>query len=195
MRHDSVIADLPGGTTFYFVRHGATAANATNVRCGGDVDLPLLPIGVTQAHAVAATIRARALPIPLVISSSLMRARQTAEIVSAALGDLPIVLEPLFDERRLGTLNGASVPMTESLLAAEPAPPSVEPLQAFEERVSQAFSQHGHAFAHGALLVSSRGVARMISRLLNVVEHMPVGNGELIEYRLELGRHTCRLLV
>lgn len=188
---DHHIAD---GTTFYFVRHGATAANASNVRCGGDVDVPLLRIGIAQAHAAARTIRAHALPIPMVVSSSLLRARQTAEIVSIALGHLPILVEPLFDERRLGELNGAPIALTESLLSAETAPASVEPLDAFQARVAQAFSQHRHAFAQGALLVSSKGVARMISRVLDIVDHVPVDTGGLLEYRIEPRGHLCRLL-
>jgi len=58
----------------YLVRHGRTAANARGL-LQGRLDPPLDEIGCKQAAAIASLVG----PVDAVISSSLLRARQTAE--------------------------------------------------------------------------------------------------------------------
>jgi probable phosphoglycerate mutase len=60
------------------VRHGRTAANAEG-RLQGRLDQPLDDVGTRQAAAVADLVRRSAGEIDRVISSPLVRARQTAE--------------------------------------------------------------------------------------------------------------------
>jgi probable phosphoglycerate mutase len=62
----------------YLVRHGRTAANASGL-LQGRLDPPLDEIGRKQAKAIAALVG----PVDTVISSSLLRARQTAEFFDA----------------------------------------------------------------------------------------------------------------
>lgn len=63
--------------TVYFVRHGQSEMNAQNRY--GTSDTPLSPLGREQAKDTAA--RCVALPIDVIISSPIVRARQTAEII------------------------------------------------------------------------------------------------------------------
>ena len=78
------------------VRHGRTAANAAG-QLQGRLDQPLDDLGVRQALAVAAYVG----PVDEVISSPLLRARQTAE----AFG-LPVHLDERWIEIAYGKYEG-----------------------------------------------------------------------------------------
>jgi broad specificity phosphatase PhoE len=73
-------------------RHGETDDNVPPQRFMGSRDTPLNERGREQAHRLAATVAD--LGIAAVWTSGLLRARETAEIVGAALG-----LEPRVDAR------------------------------------------------------------------------------------------------
>jgi broad specificity phosphatase PhoE len=75
-------AGLPA-RAFWFLRHGETDWNAQGLS-QGQVDIPLNPTGLAQAHAAAGLLRGRG--IVSIVSSPLSRARDTADIVAAALG-------------------------------------------------------------------------------------------------------------
>ena len=90
---------------FYFLRHGQTAWNVEG-RFQGHSDIPLNEVGLAQAHD-AAKILARC-PIDLIVTSPLMRARRTAEIVSAQLGK-PLLFDDDLKERRFGAFEGLVV--------------------------------------------------------------------------------------
>lgn len=68
----------------YFLRHGQ-AANRADWQ-GEDSARPLTTDGKRRMQREGAALRALDLAIDLVISSPLLRARQTAEIVASALG-------------------------------------------------------------------------------------------------------------
>ncbi|MGE5192592.1 MAG: histidine phosphatase family protein [Deltaproteobacteria bacterium] len=73
-------------TWLYLVRHGATEANqrVPYILQGHAIDLPLSPTGEGQARAVAGFLRQ--FPIGRVFSSTMIRARQTAETIARELG-------------------------------------------------------------------------------------------------------------
>lgn len=75
----------------YIVRHGESRGNLAGMLQGSRVDEPLSPRGVRQAEALSARLAPE--PIDAVYASPMIRARQTAEIVSAPHG-LPIVADP-----------------------------------------------------------------------------------------------------
>ncbi len=83
------------------VRHGRTAANATGL-LQGRVDNQLDELGHRQARAIATGLGV--LREPRVVSSPLVRARQTAE----ALG-LPVEIDPRFIELDYGALDEVPV--------------------------------------------------------------------------------------
>jgi broad specificity phosphatase PhoE len=93
-----VLARIP----FWFLRHGETDWNAAN-RTQGSTDIPLNANGVAQAHAAAELLRG--LDIGTLVCSPLGRARQTAEIVGAALGLTPEV-RPGLREANFGVHEG-----------------------------------------------------------------------------------------
>ena len=79
------------------VRHGRTQANAEG-RLQGRIDLPLDELGLRQAAAIGAALR----PVELIVSSPLLRARQTAAAI-----DAPCRVDDRLTELDYGTLDGA----------------------------------------------------------------------------------------
>jgi broad specificity phosphatase PhoE len=84
-------------TTLYLMRHGATEANlATPPRLQGRRhNAPLVPVGVRQAEATRDFLAVR--PIDQCFSSPLLRALETAAIVSAPHGLVPTTLRGLIE--------------------------------------------------------------------------------------------------
>lgn len=87
--------------SIYLIRHGQTAGNAD--RRLQTPDTPLNELGLEQARRLGERLRAAG--IGHVLSSDLMRARQTAEAVAQSTG-APLELEPLLQERNFGELRG-----------------------------------------------------------------------------------------
>ena len=173
-------ADRP--FTLYFVRHGVTEPNFRGFRCGGDFDIPLMDIGCDQAYLLAKQIEKMNLRIGVIVTGTLIRTRQTASIISGVLGNVPIEVDPLFNERRLGQWNNRPIAETEELLAAKVTPPGGESEADFERRLSLGLDNLKPLLDRRPLLVSSKGVGRVMNVLLGGPGRMQVGNGEIVEF-------------
>ena len=173
-------ADRP--FTLYFVRHGVTEPNFRGFRCGGDLDIPLMDLGCDQAYLLAKQIEKMNLRIGVIVTGSLIRTRQTASIISGVLANLPIEIDPLFNERRLGQWNNRPIAETEELLAARVTPPGGESEDEFTQRVSVALENLRPQLDRRPLLVSSKGVGRVLNGLLGGQGRMQIGNGEIVEF-------------
>jgi broad specificity phosphatase PhoE len=90
-------------TTLHLVRHGQSEWNVTRRLQGQTEHVPLTPLGRDQALAAARALAGR--DIAAVRSSDLLRARQTAGVISAHLR-LPAHLDAGLREQRYGTLEG-----------------------------------------------------------------------------------------
>src|SRR5260221_9510953 len=132
-------ADRP--FTLYFVRHGITEPNFRGFRCGGDLDLPMMDIGCDQAYLLAKQIDKMNLRIGMIVAGSLIRTRQTASIISGVLGTVPIEIEPLLNERKLGQWNNRPIAETEDMLKRKGTPPAGESQDQFDAPVALAL-QH-----------------------------------------------------
>ncbi len=91
-------------TTLIWVRHGEADSNRDG-RFGGHSPVPLTERGMAQAERTATAVM-RWAPTALV-SSDLLRARQTAAPIAAATG-LRLDLDPALRERSLGIFDGLS---------------------------------------------------------------------------------------
>lgn len=91
----------------YLVRHGQSHVNLSDLTAEHR-DEPLTELGLAQARAVATWLADQVRPTEL-ISSTVTRAKQTAEAISAATG-LPVRLEPRI--REVGTVrpDGTAIP-------------------------------------------------------------------------------------
>jgi probable phosphoglycerate mutase len=173
-------ADRP--FTLFFVRHGVTEPNFRGYRCGGDLDLPLMDIGCDQAYLLAKQIEKMNLRIGVIVTGSLIRTRQTASIISGVLANVPIELDPLFNERRLGQWNNRPIAETEEQLKARMTPPGGESEEDFHRRIELALDNLRPHFDRRPLIVSSKGVGRVMNDLLGGDGRMQVGNGEIVEF-------------
>ena len=168
--------------TLYFVRHGITEPNFRGFRCGGDLDLPMMDIGCDQAYLLAKQIERMHLRIGVIVAGSLIRTRQTASIISGVLGTVPIEIEPLINERKLGQWNNRPISETEDLLKRNVTPPGGESEPQFEARIALAFEHLRPQLERRPLLVSSKGVGRVLNSILGGTGRMSVGNGEIVEF-------------
>jgi probable phosphoglycerate mutase len=181
--------------TLFFVRHGITEPNFRGFRCGGDLDIPMMDIGCDQAYLLAKQIDKMNLRIGVIISGSLIRTRQTALIVSGVLGTVPVEIEPLLNERRLGQWNNKPISDTEDMLKRNVTPPGGESEEQFESRIALAFEHLRPYLEKRPLIVSSKGVGRVLNTLLGGTERMSVGNGEIVEFSVapQAGQSSLRV--
>jgi broad specificity phosphatase PhoE len=84
--YDLIKHPAQGETTIFLVRHGQTAANLDH-RLAGITDVPLDPLGETQATEVAEYFRN--VPFDTLLSSPLARARETARRIGTVTGHTP----------------------------------------------------------------------------------------------------------
>ena len=89
-----------------FLRHGESVGNAED-RFQGQADFPLTEKGRAQAKALVERWRAEGVTFDRCISSPLLRAAQTAEIVTQAL-NVPLEFDPDWMEINNGLLAGLS---------------------------------------------------------------------------------------
>ncbi len=98
-----LLEDIPA-VPFYFIRHGETDWNV-NKLCQGRKDIPLNTNGIKSAYSAAKKLAN--VSFDLILTSPLLRAKQTAEILSKELKvDFEIAEE--FAERGFGELEGKS---------------------------------------------------------------------------------------
>ncbi len=107
--------------TFVFLRHGESVGNA-EARWQGQSDYMLTEKGRAQARLLADRWRMEGVKFDLIITSPLIRAKETAEIIASAL-DAELELEPLLMERHIGEMEG----LTAEEVRKKPQPPYVTP--------------------------------------------------------------------
>lgn len=142
------------------VRHGESEGNATRTFTGS-TEVPLTDLGRVQARR-AADVLARQFAPGLVVTSPYARARQTAEIIAAALS-LELVVEADFHEQWLGDLRG----MPYDAVGRDPAfdrtrpwdwrPPGGESLIDVQKRVVPALERLARAHAGREVVMVSHG--------------------------------------
>jgi probable phosphoglycerate mutase len=92
-------------TELLLVRHGQSTWNALG-RWQGQADPPLSELGERQAAAAARRLGDGAVPpVARVVTSDLVRARRTADVIAAVLG-VELEIEPRLRERHAGEWTG-----------------------------------------------------------------------------------------
>lgn len=106
---------------FVFLRHGESVGNA-QARWQGQSDYPLTERGRAQAKALARRWKAEGVKYDLAITSTLMRAKETAEIVTSTL-DVKLETDNIWMERAIGEMEG----LTAEEVRQKPRPPYTTP--------------------------------------------------------------------
>jgi broad specificity phosphatase PhoE len=110
--------------TFVFLRHGESIGNAES-RWQGQSDYDLTEKGRLQAQALADRWKSEGMKFDLIIASPLVRAKETAKIVAAAL-NANVEFDPILMERHIGEMEG----LTAEEVRKKPQPPFVTPYDA-----------------------------------------------------------------
>lgn len=159
-----------------FVRHGETSWNAER-RLQGHQDIPLNTLGLAQAAAAARYLSAKhaQTPFAALVSSDLLRARQTADAIAAALR-LEVQNAPGLRERHYGDFEGKTPGEAAlhdgaaygAMLAREDlagAPGNVEPLNAMVERIERYLAELAQVHQdQSVILVTHGGVLDILYR-------------------------------
>ena len=88
----------------YIARHGQTQWNLEN-KVSGRTDIPLTEMGLQQAAQLAENAKGKG--IEVILASPLLRARQTAQAVSDAIG-VPVQIDDRLMELDFGVFEGKS---------------------------------------------------------------------------------------
>jgi 2,3-bisphosphoglycerate-dependent phosphoglycerate mutase len=159
-------------TELIFIRHGETDWNRQQ-RFQGQIDVPLNALGHQQAARLAQRLAAEDAPDAM-ISSDLLRTRQTSAPLARAWGQTP-QLDAAFREQHFGIFEGLDVPTIKSQHAAlwtrwlehegDFALPGGENLVQFHRRVLDAVRALATAHAGKRLaIVTHGGVLDMLWR-------------------------------
>lgn len=165
----------------YFVRHGLSEMNVLGFRAGS-IETPLTDKG--RAVAKLAGEHARNLGIDLIVSSSMGRALETAEIIAREIS-YPleaIQKSDLLVERHFGILEGKPYKPGEDLDVVE----GIEQAEALFERVTQALDWIETLPGNTVLIVSHGATGRALRHVLDPnisFASASFNNAEIVELR------------
>ncbi len=183
--------------TLIIVRHGETDFNVSG-RYAGSTDVPLNDKGIEQALQLAQKLRLR--QVDVIISSPLLRALKTAEIINGIHG-VPLFTDERFSERCMGAFEGLT-----RLEAKERYPdvwvrnitrmpderaPGGETIRQVDQRVFDGLCRLEAEYAGRCVLLVShafaaRAMNRRLCRLSFADMHdFVLGNCEIAEYSIE----------
>lgn len=163
-------------------RHGETEWNAVG-RLQGHTDIPLNDRGRTQARELASALAGHA--IGRVVTSDLARARETGEIVAAALGLARPDVVPELRERRFGVFEGLTrdecmqryPEAWQAWHARTGVPDGAEPLDGAVARMHAALEALLAGDSAPVLVVSHGGIMRLWLAEITAAPVPPLPNG------------------
>lgn len=170
------------------VRHGQTDFNVQK-RYTGSKNIKLNEKGIALAKFTASKLKAY--DIDIIISSTLNRARQTAEIISTEL-NIPIIEMKEFCEKNVGVYEGLTREEVKnkyphlwkkfSTPIYDEAPDGAETIKEVEKRVFYALEHiiNNYTNEKNVLVVTHGFIARVINKFFN-----KVSEDEFFKYRLE----------
>ena len=123
-----------------FLRHGKTDWNDKGLLQGRD-DIPLNNQGIAQArsagHELAKSFEGKSFRFDKIITSPLSRAEVTANIISSALGNVPVMIDERLIERDFGILSGKEYDFTSRVVLENVEEKSVETVESIVKRVNE----------------------------------------------------------
>lgn len=157
-------------TTIYLIRHGETDWNAMG-KVQGATNIPLNITGEQQAKKTRDYFKDKA--IGVMISSPLIRAKRTAEIMIEHL-DVPLIEMSEFVERCYGDAEGLTI---EERLEKYPTGdiPRLECRESLEKRVLKGINQILDKHANKTVLVVAHGA--VINAILYALSKGQIGSG------------------
>lgn len=163
--------------TIYYVRHGESEGNAAGVLVGATMDSPLTKNGEEQAKSAAPLLADK--QIGLIVSSPLVRAHRTAEIIAKELGYKgKIITNDLLKERDFGAASGLPRAQAYELLDSPQGAEGVETVEAFYQRMQQVLAWLRTLPAERIMVAGHAGAGKMLTA---AVEGTPAA--EFLQYK------------
>ena len=154
-------ANVGEPTTFLLARHGATTYSLEKRFSGsGGMDLPLIELGESQGRALAQEIARRG-EATAIVSSPLLRTRQTAALIAEETG-LEVTIDDDLAECSFGLWDGHTFAevrekwpeeMADWLASTSVAPPEGESFDACQARVRRAVRRLTERFAGQTIVI------------------------------------------
>jgi broad specificity phosphatase PhoE len=182
----------------FIARHGQNEDNANGI-LNGHRDLPLTDIGRQQAKQLATGIKLSGINVDKILTSPLIRAVETAQIVASEIGSNPPEVMDELIERDFGVMTGKNTAQIEELCAPNIIksntityflnPEGAETFPQLIERGKKVLSNLGKMSLDisSVLLVCHGDIGKMIycaqtgKDWRSVLEDFHFGNAELID--------------
>lgn len=173
----------------YVTRHGQTQYNI-EVRICGRANVRLTEKGILQAHELAQSMQDT--DVDLIISSPLVRAKETADIVGAAIG-VPVEVDDRLAERDYGVIDGTyegTPGFMEQWVQFGYQYPEGESLLKVVQRVYNFLDDIKQRYADKKVMVISHGgVCRVINSYFESLDNedffkFNLGNCKVLQYDL-----------
>ncbi|SFG22293.1 histidine phosphatase family protein [Sporolactobacillus nakayamae] len=159
-------------TTICLVRHGETDWNAIG-KLQGREDIPLNERGRQQAEMVGEFLESS--KFSAVVTSPLLRAKQTAEIVNNYIGNLPLIENADFIEKAYGKASGMTIPERDEQFP-DGNIPDMEPIDFVKKRVVHGLSTMRACFPNQTILLVAHG--GLINVILAILSNGEIGTGK-----------------
>jgi 2,3-bisphosphoglycerate-dependent phosphoglycerate mutase len=180
-------------STYVFLRHGESTGNAEN-RHQGQADYPLNEKGREQIQALARTWTSWGWKFDRAVSSPLIRAKESAKILSNSLG-FDLEYDPIWMERDNGELAGLLHEEAQQVLPIPDFIPLFEPIGTTGESQWELYLRAGDAlnqllkFPPGRhLVISHGGLLNMV--MLALVGLVPQPNFQGPRFRFSNAGYT-----
>lgn len=160
-------------TTICIVRHGETDWNKMG-KLQGQTDTPLNAAGIQQAKECGQFLKNE--QWDLIISSSLQRAKRTAEIINEQIGS-PLIVMDEFKERYFGDAEGMTKEERKQLFP-DGCYPNQEEREAVYERVQEGLQKIHALVPNGKVILVSHGA--VINAILYLLSDGELGSGIIL---------------
>jgi uncharacterized phosphatase len=161
-------------TTICLVRHGEADRNRDG-RLQGREDTDLNDQGRMQARRTAEHLARE--DWDLIATSPLRRATETAAIIAARIGDLPVVQMPELVERDYGAASGLTAEERRALYPDD-CVPGIEPPASVRARAVAVLEELATEYPSRRILVVGHG--GIINAMLSVLSDGEIGTGKTI---------------
>jgi uncharacterized phosphatase len=158
----------------YLIRHGQTDWNLQG-RFQGREDIELNETGIMQAINCGRAIKDT--KFQAVITSPLIRARKTAEIIAEQVSVMELVIEDSIIERDFKKVSGMT-PQEREIFYASGEPDDKEPWEDLCNRMIQSIKMYGKKYYNHNIIMVSHGAS--INAVLAALSGGKTGTGKII---------------
>lgn len=158
----------------YLIRHGQTDWNLQG-RFQGREDIELNNTGIMQAKLCGKALKDTL--FQAVITSPLIRARKTAEIIAEQVGAKELIIEDGIIERDFKKVSGLT-PKERELFYASGEPDDKEPWEDLCSRMLRSIKFYGERYYNHNIIMVSHGAS--INSVLSVLSSGETGTGKII---------------